>query len=77
LSVRVQLSMINGRVTADASTIIIAGVAVIGTIQTSLSCYFSVSPRKAFRVAKVVTSQEITSWASSAVSGRITGGAVR
>jgi len=48
---------------------IVAGVAVIGTAQTSLSSYFSIGSRETGGVAYVVTPQEIASWTPSAVSG--------
>jgi len=68
--------MIDSRVTADAGSIIVTGVAVIGENYASLRYYFCVGSRRAVGVAYVIISQEKTLWASSTVVGRDTGGTV-
>ena len=68
--------MVSNIITSDASSITIAGVAIIRTAHAGLRNYFWIGPRWACRIAQIIASEEISEWATSAVEWRKAGSAV-
>jgi len=69
--------MVNRRVTTDACPVIVAGVTIIGAVQTGLTHHISIGPGQTVRVTCTICSEKVAGWASCALGGGNTGGAVQ